>query len=498
MVQSVIAALVCLPLICQAYTTWDNKMVPPLPQSGTAVICSTSAQLFMAIRTQRMGTTISIKDGTYNVAPFEPIMIDSNDITIRGESGDPASVILVGKGFLSCPIEEMIKLNGTHTTIADLTLSDVRGNCLKIQSGANHNCLVYNVRFINIAERMIKGPGVPSSLNWEIRYCHFENTQKVPATICEADDNGNYVAGMDIMRADSWVVHDNVFRNIQGATGGGRGAIFFWSGCKNMVAERNTFIGCDRAICYGNPSGTNDVDSGVIRNNFIVRGYGIGIEMENSANIKIYNNTLYSSNSTYFRSVYFGTNGAGNEFRNNIIFGAINGSVQTMSNNISKTLSTDANTNWFAARAIADLHLTASATQAIDAGTGDLVVDDWDGHGRTNGMCDIGADEFGSTRIERTSPAMDSVHGAISVHPNPFNPKTMITLRAPENNEPWTAVKICSVGGKLVKDLTGSQPISSPSSYSVLWDTQGIPSGIYYIYARIGARSYTQKAVLLK
>jgi len=405
-------ALVCLLQIPQAYTTWDRKEVPPLPLSGLSVVCSTATQLHRALRTQRSGTTIVIKDGAYDVSPFEPLTIDSNHVTIRGMSGDPAKVILTGKGFNYCGMEEMIILKAADATLASFTISEVRGNGLKLQTGNNHNCLLYNMRFLNIGERMIKGPGVAVSRNWEIRYCHFEDTKVAPAVRCgesATDSSGDYIAGMDIMNSDSWVIHDCVFRNIRGPAGDARGGIFFWGGKAghantNVTVERNTFIGCDRAISFGNPSGTSDINGGVIRNNFIVRGCGIGIEMEHCTNVKVLNNTLYSSDAAYFRSVYFDANPSGNEFRNNIIFGMIKGNVQSMANNINKTLVPDTSANWFANITTADLHLTAAAAQAINTGTAGLVIDDWDHHARANGQCDIGADEYGTINIEKELP----------------------------------------------------------------------------------------------
>ena len=69
---------------------------------------------------------------------------------------------------------------------------------------------------------------------------------------------------------------------------GGRGAIFIWNQGRNIVVERNVFVGCDCSISFGNPSeptnyepGTLHNYDGIIRNNFIIAdtGQGTGIEV---------------------------------------------------------------------------------------------------------------------------------------------------------------------------------------------------------------------------
>ena len=48
-------------------------------------------------------------------------------------------------------------------------------------------------------------------------------------------------------------ISDNTFIDIRGHNGGGRGAIFVWVNGRDVVAERNVIVNCDRGICFGNP-----------------------------------------------------------------------------------------------------------------------------------------------------------------------------------------------------------------------------------------------------
>jgi len=496
------------------YTTWDGKAVPPMADPVNPVICSTFVQLYMAVRTQVPGRVIVLKPGTYDIAAVAPLRLDSPNVTIRGLSDDPSAAALVGGGFENCANleEELINLYTRNTTIANLTITECRCNALKFQGGVNDQTVLHNVRFLNVGERMIKGPGTTNAAQCSIRYCHFEDTKVPSATRCGSDatdSDGNYIAGMDIMHATAWVVHDCVFRNIRGSSGGGRGGIFFWGGSPgnantDMIVERNTFIGCDRAISYGNPSGTNCVNGGFIRNNFIVRGAGIGIEMENSTNIKIYNNTLYSTDPTYSRAVYFSNNFTGNEFRNNIIFGNISGSVTTISNNLSRTSSSDATTNWFVNRTKADLHLTSNATAAINSGAPGLVSGDWDGHGRIDGQCDIGADEFNSVGVQDWGALSVGSDAGISVMPNPFNPTVVISVGinavgaycppslalGETGNTPLQAI-IYNTNGRIIAGLV-------LHNGQATWDASAQPSGAYVVRAQIGAKNLTKVITLVK
>ena len=88
--------------------------------------------------------------------------------------------------------------------------------------------------------------------------------------------------------------------NIRGMNGGGRGAVFIWVGSKNVVAENNVIVNCDRGICYGNPGNTSVdggnlpyyVDGGVIRGNVITNPVSHGIEMAHTNNITVCENEV--------------------------------------------------------------------------------------------------------------------------------------------------------------------------------------------------------------
>jgi len=142
--------------------------------------------------------------------------------------------------------------------------------------------------------------------NIKITNNYFENTQ-IPVTSDHMDNfDGDYIAGIDMMVLDGALIADNKFVNIKGKNGGARGAIFIWSGSRNIIAERNDIIDCDRGICYGNPGNVSVgrgnmmyfVDGGIIRDNSINKPVSHGIELAYTNNIEVYNNIVLRSDET--------------------------------------------------------------------------------------------------------------------------------------------------------------------------------------------------------
>ncbi|OGJ90964.1 MAG: hypothetical protein A2268_10000 [Candidatus Raymondbacteria bacterium RifOxyA12_full_50_37] len=490
-----LTGLFFIPIHLSAYTTADGKTVPTLPvPSGTVVRCSTAATFNQAINSATSGRTILLKDGTYLMAGYEPMSLDVANITIRGESGDPTKVLVQGRGFESCTNvdEEMFVLYSGNITLADFTIMESRCHGLKIEHANADNILLHNMRFINIGERMIKGGSAYNPQNWTIRYCHFEDNKVPAADRCGAHDAGNYIAGMDIMNGSGWIVSDSYFKNIKGASAGGRGGIFWWQGNTNMTVERNMFIGCDRSICFGNPSGSNDVDSAIIRNNIINRGAYIGLELCYCSNVKVYNNTIYSSDATYSRTIHLYQNGSGNEIKNTIVYGGVllNGGIMP---DTSHNLRYIVGAFIFQSRALNDFHLLPTATAAINKGMilGASLVDDWDKQTRDSidATPDIGADEYTpADAIESIVPR--SAETSLSVSPNPFNPVLTIHMNS---YEPAT-LRVFDTAGRMVADLT-----TNLKNGCATWDASALPSGIFVIVStgNTGA-SKSVRATLLK
>ncbi len=381
-----------------------GQTVPVLEAPGNQVRVGTAAELAAALVNAPRGRTILLADGTYNLTGYEPLRVRNDSITLYGESRDPSKVILKGQGFASANVdEEMITLEASRTTLAYLTIRDVRANGLKLQ-GSNHDLLVHNVRFLDICERSIKSTALGAARNGTVRYCLFEQITPLTSSIPNLRFNGDYIAGMDMMRIEGWKIHDNVFKNIRGMNGVGRAGVFLWRGCRGVTVERNVFLGCDRAVSFGNPAaGDPDMSGGILRNNFIVAGAGNAVEICNSDSTLVAHNTVFSANPAYARTIFFYNGGAGNGLKNNLVLGKlfIVGSAPDTAANLFLSAAGSA-PGWFSDPSTGELHLTAAAGAALDrARPLPEVAEDIDGEIR-GGLPDIGADEFG--RPTSTAP----------------------------------------------------------------------------------------------
>ncbi|OGK07030.1 MAG: hypothetical protein A2519_13740 [Candidatus Raymondbacteria bacterium RIFOXYD12_FULL_49_13] len=502
----------CLAPAIIGYTTYDNKVVPELPAPGNVIQVNDVVSFYMALRNQTSGQIIVMAAGRYDCGNIEPMNITANGFSIRGATDDPADVVITGKGFDNCVNveEEMFMLYANKVTVANLTISESRCHGFKFQGGNNDHTILHNVRFLNIGERMVKGPATLDAVQCSIRYCHFEAT-KIPAiTRCGSsatDSDGNYIAGMDLMRANSWVIHDNVFLNIKGPTGGGRGAIFFWHLCENMITERNTFIGCDRSICYGNPHNPDNeihVIKGIIRNNMIAPGATNGLELYFCSGIKVWNNTSYSKWAG--SGAFIGTDNDSLEIKNNIIFGALNvtgAAFDTARNIVMTRTQRNLAANWFNSdESHGDLHLINDTCRPVNAGlvlSG--VIDDWDGLPRS-GSNDIGADEISNNSgIDLNSETPHGLYVSGS-QPNPGNPSATFKYYIP-NTFQGKHFSICvlnSTGNRIRLLRTGN---ALPGHSSITWDGKDdsgsiTGSGVYLLQVRVGNLIKVKQSVIIK
>lgn len=275
--------------------------------------CSTADEIIEAVENAAENDVIGINTGIYEFAGANRVVFKNKcNVTLRSVSGCADDVIFKGSGFhkkngyKQTPIDEPICIHSDNNGITIYGITIRNSNChgIKVQGeGNNANITIANCKFIDICERMIKGSAgdkgycVPGMM---IINNYFEDTQ-IPVASDHMDTfEGDYIAGIDMMVLDGAIISDNKFMNIKGMNSGARGAIFIWVGSKNITAERNIIVNCDRGICYGNPGFTSVdggnipfyVDGGIICDNIIKNPKSHGIELANTNNIKVYNNIV--------------------------------------------------------------------------------------------------------------------------------------------------------------------------------------------------------------
>ena len=183
--------------------------------------------------------------------------------------------------------------------------------------------------------------------------------------------------------------------------------MLFWRQSVNTLTEQNVFMNVDRAVAYGldNTTPYRDHAGGAVRNNFVYLAPGLmsasrkagsdgSIIAWNSPGTRIDHNTvLLNGNEFYAVEFRFSTTTNGTA-RNNLADAPVHlreSATATQSGNLSTAVP-----GMFVNPATADLHLQASATNAIDkVPTLGTVTNDFDGDLRPRGAgSDIGADEF--------------------------------------------------------------------------------------------------------
>ncbi len=248
------------------------------------------------------------------------------------------------------------------------------------------------------------GTGVNNGI---VEYCWFEYTGSPPG------DHGTgvgYFNGISAHAAQNWIVRRSFFKNLHNPDTAAylwNPAVLFWRHSVNTLTEQNTFLNVDRAVAYGLDNTTPYFDhaSGAIRNNFVCLAPGLmsasrkagsdgSIIAWNSPGTQIdHNSILLNGNEFYPIEFRFSTT-TNCAARNNLADATVHlrdSATASLSGNLST-----ATTALFVNSAAADLHLLASATNAIDKVAAPIsVTNDFDGDLRPGGpSADIGADEF--------------------------------------------------------------------------------------------------------
>jgi hypothetical protein len=83
---------------------------------------------------------------------------------------------------------------------------------------------------------------------------------------------------------------------------------------------------------------------------------------------------------------------------------------------------------------------------------------------------------------------------ALSAYPNPFNPRTTISLSLPEASD--VRVNVFDIAGRYVQTLGVSH--YEAGTHSLTFDAGALPAGVYFVRAQAGSLTRTEKLLLLK
>ncbi len=362
---------------------------PPLAApTGTIVNVSTEAQIRSQAYNAAAGTTIRIAAGTYNMQDY--VHIIHNGISLRSATGNRDDVILDFGGMTGGHFGILVEAD--QVTVADLTIRDASDHGVAING--RDNIVLYNLHIYDINDQLVKvNPLGDGSDNGLLACSRLEYTTTAP---------DNYTNGISAHDAHGWVVRDNQWLRIRTPYNDPVPTILFWNGSSDTIVERNVLINCYQGIAFGNAAGSSgDHTGGIVRNNFIYANlpHDSVIEMVHSTGWLVAHNTALLLNPdgglTWGMEARFSdTSGTfANNLTNMTIWLNRDGATATGMGNVTNALS-----SWFINPAGADLHLTSTATAAIDhASLLGRAPEDIDGQTRPMGVAvDVGADEYGS------------------------------------------------------------------------------------------------------
>lgn len=110
-------------------------------------------------------------------------------------------------------------------------------------------------------------------------------------------------------------------------------------------------------------------------------------------------------------------------------------------------------------------------------------------------------DSFQFTKAENLNCALstDSVETAenrveYAIGPNPFNNSTTISFYLPVAGE--TSLKVYDISGREIQSLVDNQ--LSMGKHEIVWDAEGIASGVYFARLEYGGRTNVVKVILMK
>jgi len=84
--------------------------------------------------------------------------------------------------------------------------------------------------------------------------------------------------------------------------------------------------------------------------------------------------------------------------------------------------------------------------------------------------------------------------GLVQNFPNPFNPATTIRYSIPKSTQ--VILKVYDAGGREIATLVDES--QQPGAHQVKWNSEGLPSGIYFYRILAGNYADTKKMILLK
>lgn len=400
-------------------TTGSSLACAALPAAtGTVVNVTPSDDLPAAVDAATAGTTIVLADGTYT--PSRQLNFRAAGVTLRSASDDAQTVVIDG----AYALDEIVAITANDVTIAHVTVERAVHHPVHVyppDAGPDvTGTLLYGLRLIDGGQQFVKVNPNAARTFWVDRgrvECSSFMMTTDGRTHVEPCCGGCYTGGIDVHAGRGWVVRANHFEGIYCAgTGLAEHAIHFWNGARDTLVENNVIIDCARGIGFGLDGGVGErvySDApyggvmlahydGIIRNNVIFSEtpyYDTGIELDITREPHVLHNTVISTAAATgaYSSIDWRFAETHVVLRNNLATRLTERDSATadLDHNLpSAPGQTGASLSDFVDPTGHDLHLSATAAEAVDQGVADPESGlDIDGEPHDVGAPDLGADE---------------------------------------------------------------------------------------------------------
>jgi len=262
------------------------------------VTVSDVAHLQEACANALKGDEIVVAKGVYALTRAIAISNRPGPVTVRGETGNPADVVIEGQGQDVEAVKMIFELTDSPGwTFSALTTRKSYYHGFKFNAGST-DCVLRNVVMRDHGESGVKGTSDPDKGRFPDRLlvekCDIGFTNKAGGT-------RGVVEGIDGVAVEGWVVRESRFLNIQ-KNGGPAYAVFTKGNSRDTRIEANRFENCFIGASFGG-GGTGaayfrDHDQsvehrgGIIKGNTIIASTDAAIYVNKGSRCRIEGNRM--------------------------------------------------------------------------------------------------------------------------------------------------------------------------------------------------------------
>jgi parallel beta-helix repeat protein len=252
------ARVVVLPPFSQLVKPFSYSAISPALLFSIAAVCGSDArtvhvsdirQLVQACGEAVAGDEIVIAPGTYTLGDRSRIAIQGRPgpVTVRGESGKSADIIIEGQGQDSEAVQTVFDLTDSPGwTFRDLTTRGTFYHGFKFNGGSS-GCVLGHVTMRDHGEAGVKGTSDPKSERHPDRL--LIDGCDIGFTLPEGGTRG-VVEGVDGVAVKGWIVRNCRFINIQ-KHGDPAYAVFTKGNSADTLIEKNRFENCFIGASFG-------------------------------------------------------------------------------------------------------------------------------------------------------------------------------------------------------------------------------------------------------